>query len=433
MKRTMLIIFGDFLSFYLAFIFLVYIRFSNSNFGVESHLIPFGILFLSWVLVFYMLGLYDLFSIKPTIVHLKRWFIAIVFSFIIGIFLFYFVPIFGISPKLNLFIQVLVFGILSFSSRRIIYSIFAKNITSKAIFIGASYYLMDLEKIITMNPQIGLNLVAKYKDLRELKEDDLRLKNLVIILDNNVKVENSDILKFYNLGIEVLDIACAYEKYLKKIPVEHINLSFVIKEVSYKKDNAYALFTFIIEKIFAIIIIVISLPFLLVAIIIKGLEDKGPIFIKQKRVGLNGRIFDLYKIRSMTATSSGGMSEKDGPVWSTGHDDPRITKVGKILRKLHIDEIPQMINILKGDIALVGPRPERPEFVELLSKEIPYYSFRHIVKPGFTGWAQIKYYYANTVLEQKEKFEYDLYYIKNRNIFIDFGVLLRTLQIIFTH
>jgi lipopolysaccharide/colanic/teichoic acid biosynthesis glycosyltransferase len=126
-------------------------------------------------------------------------------------------------------------------------------------------------------------------------------------------------------------------------------------------------------------------------------------------------------------------SEKDGAQWSVGPNDARITPVGKIIRKLHIDELPQMINILKGDISFVGPRPERPEFVELLNKEIPYYSFRHIVRPGFTGWAQIKYFYVNTVVTSKEKFEYDLYYIKNRNVFIDLGVIARTIQIVFTH
>ena len=126
-------------------------------------------------------------------------------------------------------------------------------------------------------------------------------------------------------------------------------------------------------------------------------------------------------------------AEEGGAKWSSGANDARVTTVGKLLRKTHIDEIPQMINILKGDIALVGPRPERPEFVEVLEKEIPYYSFRHIIKPGFTGWAQIKYRYANTTESSREKFEYDLYYIKNRNIFIDIGIIIRTIQIIFTH
>jgi lipopolysaccharide/colanic/teichoic acid biosynthesis glycosyltransferase len=125
-------------------------------------------------------------------------------------------------------------------------------------------------------------------------------------------------------------------------------------------------------------------------------------------------------------------AEKDGAQWAA-HNDSRVTRVGAILRKTHIDEIPQLWNIIKGDLALVGPRPERPEFVEKLKQEIPYYFLRHIVKPGFTGWAQIKYRYARTVDDSREKFEYDLYYIKNRSLLLDLGIVVKTVQIIFTH
>jgi lipopolysaccharide/colanic/teichoic acid biosynthesis glycosyltransferase len=125
-------------------------------------------------------------------------------------------------------------------------------------------------------------------------------------------------------------------------------------------------------------------------------------------------------------------AEEKGAIWCEKKDN-RITPVGKVIRKLHFDEIPQMLNVLKGDLFFVGPRPERPEFVSMLQNTIPHYAFRHIIHPGFTGWAQIKYRYANTVESSKEKFEYDLYYIKNRNIFLDFGIILKTIQIIFTH
>lgn len=433
MKRASIILFGDLISFVLSFILLITFRLdivSDPN-VVYNHILPFSILFISWVLVFYMLGLYDLSSIKPTIPHLNRWMTAIITCAIVGIFLFYFVPVFGISPKVNLFIQIIGFSIFSFIQRRIIYSLFSKSITTPLIFVGSSLDQKELEKAILDNPQIGLKIIGNVSNINEIKIN--KKEKLIVILDNSVKIEDKDILNFYKNNVEVLDTACAYERYLKKIPVHYINLSFIIEEVKLKEETSYKFGKFITEKLFAILILIITSPILLISIIFKYLEDKGPIFIKQKRVGLNGKIFDIYKIRSMTATSEGGMSEKDGPVWSTGHDDPRITKVGNILRKLHIDEIPQMINILKGDLALIGPRPERPEFVDILSKEIPYYSFRHIVKPGFTGWAQVKYYYAHNVLEQKEKFEFDLYYIKNKNIFMDFGIFLRTVQIIFTH
>jgi len=428
MNRAGLILFGDFIAFWLSFILLILIRFGGKdyNFAIHEHLFPFTILYLFWVLIFYIFGLYDLLNIKPTIPYFKRWAIAILCSFAVGILLFYFVPIFGISPKTNLLIQILSFGFFSFFFRRIIYTLFSKTITRHTILIGDSLYLSELEKTILKNPQMGLEMIGHFQSINEINIE--KKNNLIIILDKNIKIQDQNILDFYKKGIEIIDTAKAYEKYLYKIPVEYINLSFIIEDIEIKKDIFYIFIIYIINIIFSIIILVIGSPLLIVSSIFIYIHDKGPIFYMQERVGVNGKTFKLYKLRSMIIES-----EKDGAKWSTGANDPRVTPIGRIIRKLHIDEIPQMINILKGDISLVGPRPERPEFVNMLNKNIPYYSFRHIIRPGFTGWAQIKYRYTNTITDSKEKFEYDLYYIKNRNIFLDFGIILKTIQIIFTH
>lgn len=432
MKRAGLIIFGDFIAFWISFILLLLIRFGKQGYflAMDTHIIPFAILYLIWVLIFYIFGLYDLFSIKPTIPYLKRWIIALLCSFAIGILLFYFVPIFGIAPKINLIIQVIGFSFFSFLFRRIIYTFFSKAITRPAFLIGNSPYLIELEKTIHKNPQMGLQIVGHSQNINNINSDH---KNMIIILDKDIKTLNENILNLYEKEIEIIDTAEAYEKYLYKIPVEYINLSFIIENIKIKKDAFYKFTTFILNILSSLVLLVISSPFLLLAVIARLIEDGRPIFIKQKRVGENGKIFNLYKLRSMIVLSPDGSAEKDGVKWSTGSDDPRITPVGKVIRKLHIDEIPQMINVLKGDISIVGPRPERPEFVNILNKDIPYYSFRHVIRPGFTGWAQIKYRYTNTIEDSKEKFEYDLYYIKNRNIFLDFGIIIRTIQIIFTH
>jgi len=338
------------------------------------------------------------------------------------------VPIFGISPKLNLVIQVVLFGFFSFLFRRIIYSLFAKTITEPSILVGNSDYLIELKKTIEMNPQIGLRVINHFNNINEVTLGLKNIKNLVIILDKKTDGKDQSILNFYKQGVEIIDTAKAYEKYLLKIPVAYIDLSFIIENVNIQKDIFYKFLTFIINIIFSLTILIILSPFLIISMMLIYLHDKGPIFYTQKRVGLNDKIFKLYKLRSMIIDS-----EKDGAKWSTGKDDPRVTHIGRIIRKLHIDEIPQMINILKGDISLVGPRPERPEFVTPLEGTIPHYNLRHIIRPGFTGWAQIKYRYANTTDASKEKFEYDLYYIKNRNIFLDLGIIIRTIQIIFTH
>jgi len=430
MNRIWLIVVGDFVSFFISFILLIVFRFNPQNYlsNINTHIVPFIILYFFWVIIFYIFGLYDLLTIKPTIPYLKRWVLALTTSFVIGLLLFYFVPIFGISPKLNLIIIVLLFGIFSFLFRRIIYIIFAKTITRPAILVGNSAYLIELENIIKNNPQIGFHIINHFKNLSELNSNFIKIKNTVIILDKNENILDDNIIIFYKKGIEIIDTAKAYEKYLYKIPVEYVDVSYIVENLNTNKDIFYKFTSLMLNNIFSLFTIIITSPFVLITMFLIYIEDKGPVFYTQERIGLNGKVFKLFKLRSMKIDS-----EKNGALWSPGPSDPRITRVGRIIRKLHIDEIPQMFNILKGDISLVGPRPERPEFVNQLENTIPHYKLRHIIHPGFTGWAQIKYHYARTNNDSKEKFEYDLYYIKNRNIFIDIGIILRTIQIVFTH
>jgi exopolysaccharide biosynthesis polyprenyl glycosylphosphotransferase len=171
-------------------------------------------------------------------------------------------------------------------------------------------------------------------------------------------------------------------------------------------------------------LVVLSPLFLAVAIAIK-LDSRGPVLFKQERVGEEGKTFSIYKFRSMIADAE----KESGPVWAED-EDPRITRVGKIIRKLRIDEFPQFINVLKGDMSFVGPRPERPFFVEKLNKIVPYYKERFTVKPGVTGWAQVKYGYGASEEDALEKLKYDLYYIKNMSIFMDLIVIFYTLKIV---
>jgi len=161
----------------------------------------------------------------------------------------------------------------------------------------------------------------------------------------------------------------------------------------------------------------------LTAVLIK-IESKGPVFYKQKRIGLNERTYNLIKFRSMIKDA-----EKNGAMWAE-EKDPRLTKVGRIIRPFRIDELPQILNILKGNMSFIGPRPERQIFIEELKKEIPYYSYRHFVKPGLTGWAQVNYPYGASMEDAVRKLEYDLYYIKNSNFLLDLQIVLRTFRVI---
>ncbi len=169
--------------------------------------------------------------------------------------------------------------------------------------------------------------------------------------------------------------------------------------------------------------LVLSLPIAILAAIAVKLDSRGPIFYKQERIGRNGRLFNVIKFRSMKIDA-----EADGtPIWAAP-DDERTTRVGSIIRKLRIDEIPQFWNIIKGEMNFVGPRPERPHFVRQLAKEIPFYEHRHLVAPGLTGWAQIKYPYGASVADAIQKLQYDLYYIKNQSLVLDMMIVFETVK-----
>jgi len=430
MNRAGLILFGDFIAFWISFLTILLVRFEGASYqtAISTHIIPFFILYLSWTLSFFLFGLYDLFTIKPTIPHLSRFGFAILTCFVIGIFLFYFVSIFGISPKTNLIFQVIGFGLISFLIRRIIYTLFSKTITRPVILIGSSQNINEIGDVISNNPQLGLKLISHTDDFKKAINDFSHTQNAIFIFEKIPEnVEKENVLNLYKNNSEILNVAQAYEKYLDKIPVSYVNQTWIIENINIKENIIYTIMKKIVDIIFAVFTLIITSPFLLISSLFIYFYDKGPVIYKQERVGLNGKVFKLYKLRSMIVDS-----EANGAVWCDKKDN-RITPIGRVIRKLHIDEIPQMINIIKGDISLVGPRPERPWFVASLEKIIPHYELRHIIKPGFTGWAQIKYRYANTAEDSKEKFKYDLYYIKNKNIFIDFGIILRTIQIIFTH
>jgi exopolysaccharide biosynthesis polyprenyl glycosylphosphotransferase len=177
----------------------------------------------------------------------------------------------------------------------------------------------------------------------------------------------------------------------------------------------------------SLVLLAVFAPVILVTMCLIRLESSGPVLFRQQRVGRNGRLFDVLKFRSMRTDA-----EADGqPRWATEQDD-RITRVGRVIRLLRIDELPQLFNVLAGDMSLIGPRPERPYFVDQLVAQLPYYALRHSVKPGVTGWAQVRYHYGSTVEDAKEKLQYDLYYVKNHNLWLDCQIILETVTVVLT-
>jgi sugar transferase (PEP-CTERM system associated) len=226
-------------------------------------------------------------------------------------------------------------------------------------------------------------------------------------------------------GIRVLDLASYFEKTLGQIRLDSLYAGWLIFGDGFDQGYFRSLTKRISDIVFSMILLILALPVMLVTTLAIAMESGFPVLYRQERVGLNGRLFNVIKFRSMRSDA-----ESDGkPVWAKAADD-RATKVGRFIRKLRIDELPQLLNVLKGDMSLVGPRPERPFFVDQLTREIPFYAVRHSIKPGVTGWAQVCYHYGATVEDAAEKLQYDLYYVKNHSLFLDVVILFETIGVV---
>ncbi len=228
-------------------------------------------------------------------------------------------------------------------------------------------------------------------------------------------------------GIRVVDIATHFEKNLHQISLKHVNPGWLVFGDGFNQGQGRAAVKRLFDLICSAVLLIATAPLMVLAAIAVKLESRGPLFYRQERVGLHGRPFMVTKFRSMRQDA-----EKDGkPRWAT-KDDDRVTRVGKFIRRTRIDELPQLFNVFTGEMSLVGPRPERQFFVDQLVAKIPYFAVRHSVKPGVTGWAQVKYEYGATVEDAAAKLQYDLYYVKNHSLFLDILVLIETVAVVLT-
>jgi exopolysaccharide biosynthesis polyprenyl glycosylphosphotransferase len=232
------------------------------------------------------------------------------------------------------------------------------------------------------------------------------------------------LLRARSAGIRIDEAATFYEKLTGRIPVESIYPSTLIYADGFVKQSVMRLIiTRVASAIVALCGLVLCAPLMMVTALLIRMESPGPVFYRQERVGKDGKPFDILKFRSMRTDAEHNLT----PRWAS-RNDPRVTRVGSIIRKLRIDELPQFVNILKGEMSFVGPRPERPYFVQLLEGKIPYYDLRHSVRPGVTGWAQVSYPYGATIEDAKNKLEYDLFYVKNGSVAFDLAVLFETVK-----
>jgi sugar transferase (PEP-CTERM system associated) len=269
-------------------------------------------------------------------------------------------------------------------------------------------------------------LLPSHRTLAQTVED-LKIDEVVVALGERRggSMPLRELLDCKLRGVRVVDMATHFETVLGQIRLDSLYAGWLIFGDGFGHGGLRVIVKRLFDIVCALVLIVLSLPVMLVTAALIKLESKGGIFYFQERTGFNGKPFNVVKFRSMRTDA-----EKDGkPQWAQAQDS-RVTRVGNIIRKIRVDELPQLFVVLKGDMSLVGPRPERPFFVEQLTSQIPYYAVRQSVKPGLTGWAQVRYHYGATLEDSAEKLQYDLYYVKNHSLFLDLVILFETVSVV---
>ena len=270
--------------------------------------------------------------------------------------------------------------------------------------------------------------------VRLIQGNDLRkgpttddVSRIVIVdpqLETNSELTNA-LIDYKFRGVKIETIVDSYEKTSRKIWLEGLSPRWLVLADGFSPSAAYLHLKRVFDIVFSLVVLLMTGPLMALTALAIRLESAGPAIFRQERVGMNGRRFIVYKFRSMRQDAE----KNSGPTWAKEQDD-RCTRIGSFIRRCRIDELPQLFNVLKGDMSFVGPRPERFYFVELLKEKIPYYDLRHYVKPGITGWAQVNYPYGASVEDAYQKLQYDLYYAKNVSISLDILVLFKTVRVI---
>lgn len=434
-KESILLFLGDILFFIIALWVTLIIRyFKLPNEALfYSHLTPFLFLFAVWVLVFFIAGLYDkhtvIFKNKLPSIILN----AQIANMALAAIFFFFVPYFGITPKTNLFIYLFISFIFIVFWRLRLFPFLEKNKKKQnALLIASGTEMFELKEEVNNNRRYNFYFISFLdintvddKELKRYISNKVKEENIsIIIADTNNQKVSSIIPFLYELifiksRIKFLDFQKIYENIFDRVPLSFIRYNWFLSNVSSLPKITHDIIKRTIDIFFSFILGVLSLLVYPFVIIVIKFGDKGPVFIIQERVGRDNQPIYIFKFRSMSI-----------------YEKEKITRVGNILRRTRIDELPQLWNVLKGDLSLIGPRPEMPSLARLYEREIPYYNTRHFIQPGLSGWAQIHHNkppkFGIKYEETKEKLSYDIYYIKNRSLLLDLYISLKTIKTLFS-
>ncbi len=435
---ALLLVVGDFLVYIFSLILTLTVRYQTfpTRSLVSTHLQSFGILFLIFFIVSFSAGLYDKQSVfmrgRIQNLLLKAQFINI----LLGTAFFYIAPV-GIAPKANLVIYFVISTALLLLWRLVMFPVVSNARGQSAILVGDSEDIQNIYDEVNGNTRYGLSFKEKLapqdsveQTVSAISEAIKRTGATAIVIDLRQPVLESTIPFLYSLvfsGVIIINAEKLYEAIFDRIPLTMVEDRWVVESASVALGGRriYDIVKRsmdIIISAFGLVITSVFYPFVYVA---QKIEDRGSLFISQDRIGVNGKRIRIIKFRSMTAD--------DGGVYGTdGKTQLKITRVGKFIRVTRIDEFPQFWNVLKGDVSLIGPRPELPSLTTVYEKEIPYYNVRHLIKPGLSGWAQIYHrahpHHAVAVEDTRDKLSYDLFYVKNRSLMLDIRIAFQTLR-----
>ena len=400
--------------------------------------------------VFYVAELYDIETNRSRSKQILRLLLACIGATVLLSFIFYWIPHYRMYRLAQVYCSLLAFVFLAVWRANFHYLIFKKLPKKNVLIVGAgrtgSAILKTLKyehgsfyKVLGFvddNPELAGKTVDDEKvlgasaDLQELVKREA--VNLVIVASTkNIKKELMHALMECKMsGVEIRDAATVYKETSGKIPILHVGDSWFVFGPSFQLvANPWTRrFQRMLDIGLSSLGLIAASPIMLLAAVAIKLSSPGPAIFRQERVGLRETPYTLYKFRTMADEAE----KKTGPVWAS-KNDPRVTRLGRFLRRTRLDELPQLWNVLTGKMSFIGPRPERPEFVEELKSKIPYYSLRFVVKPGLTGWAQVNFGYGQSDDDALEKLQYELYYLQEMSIFLNLLILMRTIQVILFH
>ncbi len=422
-----LLFLGDLIILHGALVLTLLIRYQSAGMSHWSAHWPFFLpVFGIWIITLYISGAYDLNLVyqqrRLNLSALNASLSAVAISVI-----YFYLNRSEIAPKTNLLIFFLVF-LLLFIIWRSTYNFLIKSYLPKnnLALIGWNDQTARLLEDIKNKPHSGYETALVFKNKEEIKNlpELIKSKNIHTLvisteLFNDVELRQT-LFDCLSLQVAFYNFPDFYEDINGKVPIESIDQTWFIQNLDENRKHFFNLSKRVLDLILSLIILLISLIFWPFIALIIVLESRGPIFFQQQRVGRNESIFEMLKFRTMkTSGNNGDMTQEN---------DKRITRFGNFLRKSRLDEIPQMLNIIKGDMSFIGPRPERPEYIEELTKSIPFYKTRLLIKPGVTGWDQVSgFYHSPSIADTIEKLQYDLFYLKNRSFYLDLAIFFKTI------